>query len=309
MQGITLKSDRLKRQQKIHGISTILVPFFGSVAAVVLAQKYGIHAVDIWLLVSLYFLTAMGITIGFHRHFAHRAFSANRWLQVVFAILGSMAAEGPLNYWVATHRRHHSYSDLPGDPHSPFVKEEEKLGFLRGLWHSHMGWTFNHELTNTFVFAKDMVRQPLMNRMSKLYNVWILLGMAIPAAIGGFVYGTWLGAVMGFLWGGCLRTFLQHHLGFWTVGSLAHLLGDRPFDTGDYSRNNLWVAFFTGGEWHNNHHAFPHAAIHGFRWWQIDIGGWLIRLFEKLGWVWDIKMPSPEVIATKRLSSSGSSVT
>lgn len=300
MQVITIKSDRLKRQQEIHGISNLIIPLLGSFAALILAVQIGVSAVDIWLLLIMYFLTAIGVTVGLHRHFAHCSFQAHQTVKIILAVLGSMAAEGPLNYWVATHRRHHKYSDTPGDPHSPFIKEDKKLGFLEGLWHSHVGWTFNHELTNTFIFAKDMVRDPIMNKISQLYYLWLFLGVAIPGVIGGMISGTWMGALTGTLWGGFLRIFLQHHLGFWTVGSLAHLLGNRPFHTDDYSRNNLWVALFTCGEWHNNHHAFPNAAIHSFQWWQLDMGGLVIQLLEKLGLVWDLKMPTDKMIAAKK---------
>lgn len=300
MQGITVKSDRLKKQQEIHGITNIMLPLLGSIAAITIGFGFGVSATDIWLLAIMYFLTMIGITVGFHRHFAHSSFQGSQALRVILAILGSMAAEGPLNYWVATHRRHHKYTDVYGDPHSPYVKENQRFSFLEGLWHSHMGWTFNHELTNTFAFAKDLAQEPIMTKISQLYYIWIFLGVVIPAVIGGLITRTWMGALSGFLWGGCLRIFLQHHLGFWTVGSLAHLFGNRPFETKDHSRNNVWVAIFTGGEWHNNHHSFPNAAIMGFEWWQIDIGGWLIRVLEKLGLAWDIKAPTAAMLAAKK---------
>ncbi|MGK7872424.1 MAG: acyl-CoA desaturase [Xenococcaceae cyanobacterium] len=301
MKTITIKSDRLKRQQEIHGITNIILPFLGTIAAVVVAFQVGVSAADIWLFVIMYFLTMIGITVGFHRHFAHCTFEANQAVRVILAILGSMAAQGPLNYWVATHRRHHKYSDADGDPHSPYVKEDKRFDFLEGLWHSHMGWTFNHELTNTFIFAKDIVREPIMTRISQLYYFWIFLGVAIPALGGGLISGTWMGALTGFLWGGCVRIFLQHHIGFWTIGSVAHLYGTSPFETGDHSRNNIWLAIPTGGEmWHNNHHAFPNTAIFGFEWWQIDIGGWVIRALEKVGLVWELKIPTTAMIEAKK---------
>ncbi len=300
MQQISVKSDRLKKHQEIHGITNIILPFLGSIAAITMACRFGVSPTDFWLFASMYFLTMIGITVGFHRHFAHSAFQGSQALRVVLAILGSMAAEGPLNYWVATHRRHHKYTDAYGDPHSPYVKENQQFGFFEGLWHSHMGWTFNHELTNTFVFARDLAQEPIMTKISQLYYVWTFSGVAIPALIGGLITRTLIGALSGFLWGGCLRIFLQHHLGFWTVGSLAHLFGDRPFETKDHSRNNAWVAFFTGGEWHNNHHAFPNAAVMGFEWWQIDIGSWLIRGLEKLGLAWDVKVPTADMFAAKK---------
>lgn len=306
---ISIESDRLTTQLQIHGWTTILLPFFGTILALVVAWHSGVSALDMGLLVVMYALTTIGITVGFHRHFAHCTFETNKVMRVIFGILGSMAAEGPMNYWVATHRRHHKYSDLPGDPHSPFVKEDEKLSGWRGLWHSHMGWTVDHKITNTFLFAKDMLRDPLMVKISKLYYVWIFLGLAIPAVLGGLITHSWMGAFTGFLWGGCVRTFLHHHIGFWTIGSLAHLWGNRPFDTGDWSRNNIWLAIPTGGEmWHNNHHAFPNSAIFGFEWWQIDLGGWLIRALERLGLVWDVKFPTPAMIEAKRVAAQSVSV-
>ncbi len=300
MQGVFIKSDRLKRQQEIHGLTVIIFPFVGSLVAFVLALQFGVNPVDVVLLIVMYLLTMMGVTVGFHRYFAHSAFQTHPYVRILLAILGSMAAEGPLNYWVATHRRHHKYSDLPGDPHSPYVKEQDKLDLLKGIWHSHMGWTFNHEITNTFTFARELLKDPVMTKISQTYYYWMALGMLLPAIAGGLISQTWLGFLTGFLWGGCVRIFLQHHLGFWTVGSLAHLIGDRPYITGDQSRNNLWVALFTGGEWHNNHHAFPNAATHGFEWWQVDAGAWVILALKQLGLVWDLKQPTSAMLAAKK---------
>lgn len=301
MNAITIKSAQLKTQQQIHGISTIVLPFIGSVAAVVMTFQVGINAVDIGLLIVMYYLTLMGITVGFHRHFAHCAFQTHTAVRVIFAILGSMAAQGPLTYWVATHRRHHKYADAYGDPHSPYVKEEKQYGFLEGLWHSHMEWTFNHEITNSFLFAKDMLRDPLMAKISQMYYFWLFLGVFIPAVLGGILTRTWIGVLSGFLWGGCVRIFLQHHFGFWIIGSLAHMWGNRPYETSDQSRNNIWFAIPTGGEmWHNNHHAFPSSAMFGLEWWQIDLGAWLIRSLETVNLAWDVKVPPESMKAAKR---------
>lgn len=303
IKNITIKSDRLKTQQRIHGIANALVPFLGSVAAIGMAVQIGVSAVDIGLFFLMYYLTQVGGTVGFHRHFAHCAFQAHTSIRVILAILGSMSAQGPLTYWVATHRRHHKYADSYGDPHSPYVKEDKKLSFWEGLWHSHIAWTFNHELTNSFLFAKDMIQDPLMAKISKLYYFWMLLGLMIPAVLGGLLTGTWMGVLSGFLWGGCLRIFIQHHIGTWTIGSLAHIWGSRPYNTspGEQSRNNIWLAIPTGGEmWHNNHHAFPNSAMLGLEWWQIDTGGWLIRILEKLGLVWDVKVPTESMKEARR---------
>lgn len=301
IKNITIKSDRLTTHQRIHGITNVILPFVGSVGAIVMAFTVGVSAVDIWLFLVMYYLTLMGVTVGFHRHFAHCAFQAHTSVRVILAIFGSMAAQGPLNYWVATHRRHHKYADSYGDPHSPYVKEDKKFGFLEGLWHSHAGWTYNHEITNSFLFAKDMIKDPLMSKISQLYYFWIALGLVIPAVLGGLLTQSWMGALSGFLWGGCLRMCSQHHFGFWIIGSLAHVWGSRPYNTGDYSRNNFLFAIPTGGEmWHNNHHAFPNSAMFGLEWWQLDLGAWFIRTLEKVGLIWDVKVPTKGMKEAKR---------
>jgi stearoyl-CoA desaturase (delta-9 desaturase) len=296
-----VKNDRLQRMQRRFAAMTMIVPFLGTIAAIGLWAVRPVTASDIGVLVVMYYLTSLGVTVGFHRHFSHRSFQARPALRAVLGILGCMSAQGTLIYWAATHRRHHQFSEQAFDPHSPYVDEDGRpIGRLRGFWHSHLGWMLESRMTNTVKFAPDLIRDPLISRISGLFMVWVLLGLALPAAVGGALTRSWMGALTGLLWGGFVRMFLVHHM-MWTSGSTAHMFGTSPFDTADRSANNFILAVPNLGEaWHNNHHAFPNSAMFGLHWWQLDIGGWSLRIFEKLGWVWDVHVPTDEMIADKR---------
>src|SRR5262249_9248216 len=204
-----------------------------------------------------------------------------------------------LTYWVSNHRRHHHYADRPGDIHSPYYREDQPIAGLRGFWNAHMGWTFEHQLTNPLVFAKDLYRDPVIARVNQLYLLWVLVGLLLPSAVGGLVTGSGTGALTGFLWGGLVRLFFTYHFTN-AIDSVNHIFGRRIFDTGDWSTNNVWMVMPTMGEgWHNNHHAFPSSAVFGFRWWQVDPGGLLIRAWERLGWAWGLQVPTAQAIAEK----------
>lgn len=224
-------------------------------------------------------------------------------MRVALGIAGSMAGQGSISYWASNHRRHHKYSDMPGDIHSPYFDEERKMGIVEGFWHSHMGWTFDHALTNPLHFTKDLYRDPAISRVNQLYMVWVYLGLAIPAVLGGLLTLSWMGALTGFLWGGLVRMLLTYHSTN-AIDSVNHIFGTKMYETGDESRNNLLVVLLTMGEgWHNNHHAFPSSAFFGFRWWQFDLGGMLIATLEKLGWVWDANRPSQASIRKRELAA------
>jgi stearoyl-CoA desaturase (Delta-9 desaturase) len=240
----------------------------------------------------MYALTALGITVGFHRLFSHRAYATNRVLQLFLAVLGSMAAEGPLLKWVALHRRHHQYSDQPEDPHSPHQHGQSLAGLLRGLWHAHVGWVFQADPPELPHYVKDLRQSRLLRMASALFPLWVAIGLLVPAALGGLLTGTWTGALFGLLWGGLVRIFLVHHV-TWSVNSVCHLWGCRPFRTNDHSRNNFIFGVLAFGEgWHNNHHAFPTSARHGLRWWQIDMSYWVIRALALLGLAWKVSLPA-----------------
>jgi stearoyl-CoA desaturase (delta-9 desaturase) len=286
------KNDYLRAQQWVHALAIVFIPLLGCIAAMLLASRVGISLVDIGLCLGMYILTMTGITVGFHRHFAHHSFSSSVPLRVVLAVLGCMACQGPLIYWVSNHRRHHRYPDQPGDPHSPYFKGDKRVSRLKGLLHAHGGWTLQHDLTNPIVFAKDLLRDPLIVQINRLYYAWVGLSLTLPIILGVLLTNTWMGGLSGFLWGGMVRLFVSYHLTN-SINSITHAFGKRLFDTPDYSTNNVWLALPTLGEaWHNNHHAYPSMAVFSRRWWQIDVGGWLIQGLVAMGLVWDIKTNS-----------------
>lgn len=300
---IIIDNPTIQRAQKRIATLIIVVPAIATLMAFVLAFWIPPSVTDLVVLAIMYVATTLGVTAGFHRLFAHRSYKAVAPLRAALAILGCMSAQGTLVYWVATHRRHHQFSEGEGDPHSPYTNDGKTLSKLQGLWHSHLGWMLDSQMTNTVMFAKDLIRDPLIARINNLYGLWVLLGLVIPAVIGGLAAGAWSGALTGLLWGGFVRMFLAHHA-MWTSGSTAHIIGTRPFATKDKSTNNGLLAIPNLGEaWHNNHHAFPSSALFGLHWWQIDIGGLFIRGCEKVGLVTDIRKPSREMIADKMARS------
>lgn len=151
---ITIEGSELKTQQFVHALLVNVIPLLGTIIAVKRSWQSGIGTVEIGLLVSLYFLTMVGITVGFHRLFSHCAFRTHTAVRIILAILGSMACQGPLVYWVSNHRLHHQHTDKPGDPHSPYYIGDKSINPIRGFWHAQTGWTFNHEITNPFLFAQ-----------------------------------------------------------------------------------------------------------------------------------------------------------
>ena len=299
----TISSAALKAPQILHFFLFQSVPCVGFIIALVLLSWFPISSVEVGLLIGMWFLTQGGFTVGWHRLFSHRAFKTTTPVRIILAILGSMAAQGPLLLAVAEHRRHHEYPDQQGDPHSPHLHGEGFGGRLKGLWHSHAGWLVTtNEHANTIRYVPDLLRDRAISTVSQYYLLWVVLGLSIPTILGGVITNSWIGACQGFLWGGLVRIFLVNNL-IGGVNSIVHVYGGRGFNTNDQSRNNIWLALPTLGEaWHNNHHAFPQSAIFGLRWWQIDIGGWLILTLEKIGLAWDVKAPTTAMIEAKKAS-------
>lgn len=268
---------------RLLNLTAVILPFLGFAAVVISLWDRGFGWFDCSLLLAMYALTALGITVGYHRLFTHRAFETNGVVQFVLAVLGSMAVEGPLLKWVAVHRCHHQHSDKHEDPHSPHEQGDSVVGLLRGLWHAHVGWFFEPDPPNLPHYVKDLHHSGLLRTASRLFPLWVALGLLIPAALGGLVMGTWTGALSGLLWGGLARIFLVHQV-TWSINSICHIWGSQPFRTGDQSRNNSLFGVLGFGEgWHNNHHAFPTSARFGLRWWQIDLGYWFIYVLVLLG--------------------------
>jgi stearoyl-CoA desaturase (delta-9 desaturase) len=254
-----------------------------------------VHWQDLVILVVMYQLVGLGVTVGFHRLFTHRSFKTGPALRVFFAALGSAAVEGPVIEWVATHRRHHRFSDAEGDPHSPHVGHGSGFtGALRGLFYAHIGWVFRDaEVADEERYARDLLRDPAVRFVDRTFIVWVLAGLALPFGLGVALTGTVVGGLTGMLWGGAVRIFLLHHATF-SINSLCHFFGRQPYATGDGSRNLAWLALPTAGEaWHNNHHAFPSSYRHGLRRWQLDTSAAFIRALEMVGLARDVVRVDP----------------
>ena len=289
---------------RVVNLLAVVLPFAGLVAAVVLLWGRGFHWLQLGLLLGMYVLTILGITVGFHRLFTHRAFETNRAVKAILAVLGSMAVQGPLLKWVAVHRRHHQHSDEHDDPHSPHAHDGGVLGVLRGLWFAHVGWLFTPDVIGWRRYVGDLTKDGLVRRISDLFPVWVVVGLLLPAVLGGLLTMTWSGVLLGFVWGGLVRIFLVHHV-TWSINSVCHLWGSRPFNSGDESRNNFVMGVLALGEgWHNNHHAFPTSARHGLYWWQIDVSYWVIRGLERLGLAHKVRVPATAAVTAKRSTAS-----
>ena len=255
-----------------------------------------LHWRDLAIFAVVYVLTGLGITVGFHRLLTHRSFKTSRLLRGVLAALGSAAIEGPVISWVADHRKHHTFSDEQGDPHSPHVGHGGGWrGTLRGLFHAHMGWLFIHtERGAKRRFAGDLIDDPVVSFVDRTFLLWAVVGLAVPFGLGYAIGGTLVAGLTALLWGGAVRVFLLHHFTY-SINSVCHVFGRRQFATDDESRNVIWLALPTFGEaWHNNHHAFPTSAFHGLRRWELDPSSGVIWSLERLGLIWDVVRISPE---------------
>jgi stearoyl-CoA desaturase (Delta-9 desaturase) len=291
---------RLSAGVYVANFLAVTLPFLGLAAAVFFLWDFGFSWVELGLLLGMYAVTALGITVGFHRLFTHRSFQTYPAVQLVLGVLGSMAVQGPLLKWVALHRRHHAHSDRPGDPHSPHLHGSGILGLLRGLWHAHLGWVFLPDPPDLGRYVKDLRRSALLRAVSALFLVWVALGLLLPALLGGLLAGTWAGAWYGLAWGGLARVFLVHHV-TWSVNSVCHLWGRRPYRSDDQSRNNFLFGVLALGEgWHNSHHAFPSSARHGLRWWELDASYYAVRALALAGLAWGVKVPTRQAQAKGR---------
>jgi stearoyl-CoA desaturase (delta-9 desaturase) len=271
----------------------VVGPFAGLAAAVWLLWGHGVGFADVGLGVFFYLVTGFGVTVGFHRCLTHRSFTARPALRIALAMAGSMAFEGDVIGWVATHRRHHAFTDRPGDPHSPYRYGTGPAGQLRGALHAHLGWLFGNDPTPQRRYAPDMVADPAMRSISRAFPVLCVASLALPGAIGWAIGGTWQAALAAMLWAGLVRILLLQHV-TWSVNSLCHLLGSRPFATRRHDRaTNLWpLAVLSFGEsWHNMHHSDPACARHGVDRGQVDLAAGLIRVFERFGWASGVRWP------------------
>jgi stearoyl-CoA desaturase (delta-9 desaturase) len=270
----------------------VFIPIAGFVAAIALLWNRFVGPLELGVMTVLYVLTGLGITVGFHRLLTHKAFDTFPAIKATFAVLGSMAVQGPVINWVADHRKHHAFTDVEGDPHSPHLsKLPGPFGALSGLWHSHVGWLFTEEgRAARERYAADMLDDPAIRFVDRWFFLWVGIGLVVPFGIGYAIGGSLRAALLTLLWAGLVRIFVLHHATF-AINSLCHFLGRRRFATDDESRNVAWLGPLTFGEsWHHNHHAFPRSAFHGLRRLEavLDPGGWVIRLLERLGLAWNV---------------------
>ena len=292
----------MTKVERTANLFAVVIPFVAFLAAVVLLWNSLVGVTDLIAFAIMYLVAGFGVTVGFHRLLTHRSFQTYKPIEYAFAIAGSMSVQGPVIDWVADHRKHHAHADEEGDPHSPHVQFGEGwLGALKGLFHAHMGWLFSeHGQAERRKYAKDLVEDRGMRRISRRFHWWVLGGLAAPFAFGLAVTGGSLkGGLTALLWGGPVRIFLQHHV-TWSINSVCHFFGRRRFEVEDESTNVFWLALPSLGEaWHHNHHAFPRSARHGLRWYEIDLSAALIALLQRLKLAWNVTRIAPERQAQK----------
>ena len=293
---------RRPRGESVLVHAFVLLPMVALVVAVPLAWGWGLSWLDVGLAAGFYFLSGLGVTVGFHRYFTHRAFKANRGLRNGLAIAGSLALQGDVITWVADHRRHHAFADKEGDPHSPWLFGTTPAALAKGFWHAHMGWMFNKDRTNAARFTPDLLADRDISRISRLFPLWTAVSLLTPALLGGLITMSWWGALTAFFWAGLVRVAVLHHV-TWSINSICHMIGDRPFAAPGKATNFWPLAIASMGEsWHNLHHADPTCARHGVRRGQIDMSARVIWVLEKLGLAHHVRWPTSDRIA--RLTAS-----
>jgi stearoyl-CoA desaturase (delta-9 desaturase) len=295
----------MSKAQRYTNLAAVILPLLACFAAIGLLWNSWVGWQDLVLLVVLYVLTGLGITVGFHRMLTHRSFQTSKGVERVFAVLGSLAVQGSVIQWVSDHRKHHAHTDEEGDPHSPHAgfAGGGVRGTLRGLFHAHVGWILTEAGgANRAQYAKDLVEDRGMRRISDNFHWLVLASLALPTALGfALSGGSWKGAATGLIWGGFVRIFLLHHV-TWSINSICHFVGTRRFDVDDHSTNVFWLALPSFGEaWHHNHHTFPRSAEHGLKRWEkaMDPSAVVIGGMEKLGLVWNVVRITPERQAEK----------
>ena len=277
----------------------IVIPLIAVLLAIPVAWGGYLGWTDIALVFVMWTITAAGITVGYHRFFTHGSFKANRAVKIALAIAGSMALEGSLDQWVADHRKHHKFSDEIGDPHSPWRFGTSKRAIAKGLFYAHVGWFFDPQNTSIAKYAPDIAADKDLRRISRYFPLAITTTLLLPALLGGLITWSWIGALTAFFWAGIVRVALVHHV-TWSINSICHVFGTRPFNSRDLSSNVAWLAIPSFGEsWHNLHHVDQTSARHGVLRGQIDLSAEIIRGLEKLGWARDVRWPKPERIAAK----------
>ena len=295
----TLGGDKQSRKEQVALAIFILVPFLAVAAAIPVAWGGWLGWSDVLITIVMYWLTGHGVTVGFHRLFTHKSFKPNRPVKVALAIAGSMAVQGPVVRWVADHRKHHKFSDRDGDPHSPWKYGTNIRALAKGFAHAHLMWLFDEEQTPQRQYAPDLMKDRDLVWISKNFWLWTLISLSLPLGLGAALTMSWQGALTGFFWGSLVRVSALHHV-TWSINSICHTIGERPFLSRDKSANVWWLAIPSMGEsWHNLHHADPTCARHGVLRGQLDTSARVIWFLEKCGWVYDVRWPVRERVQSK----------
>jgi len=292
-------SPYIHMMQLRHFLACDILPL----VAVLLSPLYFKYLYSGWfeigLCVAFWFVTGIGITVGYHRLFTHRGFECTRPVQAVLAVVAAMAAQGGVTSWAAIHRYHHEQSDKPGDLHSPNLHGEGWRNRARGLLHSHFTWMSRHSYPNAVRYVPDILRNSMLSMINRYYYYWIVLGLIIPTALGALYHQDLRGAISGLMWGGIFRIFVVEHI-IWSVNSLGHMFGSRPYDTKENSHNMGIFALATLGEcWHNNHHQFVSSPNFGLHWYKLDPGYWFIKGLQFTGLAWELRVPKAAQIANE----------
>jgi stearoyl-CoA desaturase (Delta-9 desaturase) len=289
----TMPAANFRAAQRRHFLAAVVAPTLAALLLPLMLPAAGSPwhspglAFGIWA-VMWFLVGGVGVSVGLHRCFSHRSFEAKRPLRWVLGVLGAMAAQGSAVYWVSLHRMHHAASDLPGDPHSPRQRARPGQSRWRAAFNGHIGWVWSHDLPKPTRYARELLTDPLVRRLTRGYGACVALGLLIPALVGALTlqasHGLLAGALFGAYWGGVVRIALGHHI-IWSINSWCHLGGRRPHNTAEGSGNVAALALLSWGEsWHNNHHAKPTAARFGQGLWQPDIGWWVVQFFVLMGW-------------------------
>jgi stearoyl-CoA desaturase (delta-9 desaturase) len=282
----------------------VAVPLAALVAAIPLLWGWGLGWHDVLIALAFYWLSGLGVTVGYHRYFTHLSFKSKAGLRVALAVAGSLAIEGPVITWVSDHRRHHKYSDREGDPHSPWRYGDDWKALSKGLVFAHIGWLFDPNKTSQEKFSPDLLADRRIKAVDKLFAPLVAVSLLLPALIGGLWGMSWHGALTAFFWGSLVRVALLHHV-TWAINSICHTFGTTEFEARDRSKNVSWMAIASFGEsWHNLHHADPTCARHGALKGQLDPSARVIWALEKLGWAYDVRWPDEERLAAKRPATS-----
>jgi stearoyl-CoA desaturase (Delta-9 desaturase) len=270
------------------------------IAAIPLLWGWGLGWHDVMIALVFYWVSGLGVTVGYHRYFTHGSFKAKTGLRVALAIAGSLAIEGPVITWVSDHRRHHKYSDKEGDPHSPWRYGDDWKALSKGLVYAHIGWLFDPNKTSQEKFSPDLLADRRIRAVDAWFPGLVAVTLLLPALIGGLWGMSWQGAVTAFFWATLVRVALLHHV-TWAINSICHTFGSEEFEVRDKSKNVSWMAIASFGEsWHNLHHADPTCARHGALKGQLDPSARVIWAFEKLGWAYDVRWPDEERLEAKR---------